>query len=62
MASAGEATLVNSTTESAVTLIINDNPVNLITNQTSAAFLAIVGFLLSLTFWQFLTKNDCSEQ
>jgi len=39
---------------------MNDKNVNLIVNQTSAAFLAIAGFLLSFILIQFLTKKEFS--
>jgi hypothetical protein len=39
-------------------LIINDKNVNLIVNHTYDAFLAKQGFLFSLIFIQFFTKNE----
>lgn len=51
---------VNNTILKALTLIIKDKKVNLIVNQTSAAFLATAGFLFSFIFIQFLIKKEFS--
>lgn len=51
---------VKNTMLRALTLIMNDRKVSLIVNQISAAFLAMHGFLFSLTLMQFLTKKEFS--
>lgn len=51
---------MNKTIDNALTLMIKDKKVKRIVNQISAAFLAITGFLFSLTLIQFLTKKEFS--